>query len=111
MTRIELSDDVLTIHLDGLDRLVAWTRRFDIPFDHLINVATETGAERQGMRGVAARLTDVIPFGTFLQQGGPRGRSDTALVLDVLGPRYSRLVLHVPDAEQAAAAIREACLN
>lgn len=112
MTRIELSEENLTVHLDGFDRIAALRRRFDIPLDRLVNVDT---GPRAASSGPLARLPLPLPFGTFRQQGG-RGLlqapdPERTLVLELLDPRFSKLVIEVENAGEAAAAIRAACLN
>ena len=117
MTQIEVNEDTLTVHLDGIDRLLALTRRLDIPLDHLVSVEpkAQPGGSWKGLRALASRIPGALAPGTFHQQRG-RGfwephKPERTLEISLLDERHSRLVLDVEDARAAAQAIRQACAN
>lgn len=114
MTQIELAQDRLTLHLDGIDRLLALKRRIDIPFDRLVRVEPHVGDARRvrGWRALLTRVPGAVSLGTFHQQGG-RGLLDAhdperTLVIGAFDERFSKLVLEVDDPHGAAAAIARA---
>jgi hypothetical protein len=113
MTQIELSRDTLTVHVQGVDRLLALKRRFDIPLDHVVSVdANARPADRTPLGALATRVPAAIAPTTFYQQAG-RGfwntpDPDKTLVIGLFDERYARLVIEVEDPGAAASAIREA---
>lgn len=114
MTQIELSQDRLTVHFTGIDRLLAMRRRLDIPFGNLVNVDVYPNeAEHDGgLRALGARLPAVLSPRTFLQQSGsgPFGtpEAERALVIEAYGRRFDKLVIEVEDPGAAKQAITEA---
>lgn len=117
MTNIELSARGLTVHLSGIDRMLALRSRMDIPYENLVRVGvkkSQTGPSR-GLGAVLTRIPAAIAPGTFHQQSG-RGALEhhdpaKTLVLDLLDARYSRLVVEVDNPRATASAIIRAVQN
>jgi hypothetical protein len=113
MARIELNGDRLTVHVRGLERLLALRRRLEIDYDHIVSVEVH-GIEQtlRERRGWELRVPAVVAPTTFYQRRERRAQDTSAkrpvLVIGVYGERYRRLVLEVEDGGESAAALRAA---
>jgi hypothetical protein len=112
---IEITNDALIVHVEGLDRLWALRSRLEIPLQHVLGA--EVDPERatnwwQGVRIMGTALPGVIRAGTFLQHGEWVfwDVHDPALtvVIALQDEHYTQLVLQVADPPAVAAAINRA---
>lgn len=108
MTRVEVADNTLTVHVQGIDRLLSLRRRMSIPLDHVVSV--ETGSGANGALGtLATHVPAAIAPKTFHQQSGRRlleGHApEQALTIRLWNERYDRLVLDVENPRAVANAI------
>lgn len=110
MTHVELTDNILTVHVQGIDRLLSLRRRFAIPLDHVVSVETGDGAAATGGIGaLASHVPAAIAPKTFHQQSGRRLLEGHApghtLTIRLWNERYDRLVLDVENPRIVANAI------
>jgi hypothetical protein len=105
--KLQLSDDALTIALEGWERVWALRRRVIIPRAKIVHAEwhAEPFAIHASLRLAGTGLPRVIAAGTFFGQGmkqflylrRPHGlrrvTAENALVLDLHGMFYGRVVL------------------
>ena len=114
MTRIEVSDRKLTVHMEGIDRLLAMKRRFDIPLDHVVSVEDESRdmTSAKGLKALAMRVPGAIAPRTLHQQSGRRlldGHDpEKTLVIRLFNERYAQMVVNVDDPRATVTAIEQA---
>lgn len=108
MTSIGIVGDRLVATMQGLDRLWALRRRIEVPLAHVRGATADPGVRREsaGVRAPGMHLPRVITAGTYFKDGDRtfwnlRG-SQEAVVIELIGERFARLVLGVPDARAAA---------
>ena len=117
MARVEIADDRLTVHIDGMDRLWTFKTRLDIPLAHVTGASTDSAVVRgrKGWRGPGARIPGVIVAGAY-HLNGERVFWDVhdpakAVVVELTGERYARLVIGVADPTETVARIEAAITN
>jgi hypothetical protein len=114
MTRIEVSDRKLTVHMEGIDRFFAMKRRFDIPLDHVVSVEDDSRAatSAKGLKALAMRVPGAISPRTLHQQGGRKlleaHDPDKTLVIRLFNERYAQMVVNVDDPRATVTAIQQA---
>jgi hypothetical protein len=111
--RIELLDDELHVHYDGLSSLAAAKRDIHVPYDAVRDV--RIGLEELPGTFAIKLGTNTAPFGetrrgTFWS-GGRRmfldvNDAERTLVLELEGNRFARVALTVDDPETLAAELR-----
>lgn len=112
MAVLEFTDTHLTIRLTGARRAFGRWRPLAVPLAAVRAVRVDPAAARAfpGARwGVATNIPGVVNIGSF-RRGGRRdfwdvADPDRAIVVELDGARYDRLLLEVDDPEAAAAAI------
>lgn len=104
----EIVGDRLVVSMRGWDRLWTLRRRIDVPLAHVRGATADPGVHREsaGVRAPGTYLPKVITAGTYYKDGertfwNLRG-SQEAVVVELTGERFARLVLGVPDARAAA---------
>jgi hypothetical protein len=112
--RIDFADDALVIRYDGLDLLTTLTRELRIPYTAIGAVSIGL-TDPPGALAVKAGLS-TPPFGTT-QRGRFRERGrwsfldvndrERAVVLDLTGHQFRRVVLTVDDPESFVEKLRE----
>ena len=115
VAEVELAEDTLSIHVQGMDRLWALRSRLEIPLSHVSGAeAAPEVAHRwwQGIRSGGTHVPGVITAGTFHQEG-ERVFWDVhdpkkAIVIRLRDERYERLVIEVEDPLATVAAIQAA---
>lgn len=110
MTQIEVADNTLTVHVEGIDRLLSLRRRFAIPLDHVVSVEPGDGATAgKGLGVLASHVPAAIAPRTYHQQQGRRLLAGHApehtLTIRLWNERYDRLVLDVENPRAVASAI------
>ncbi|HIW95793.1 MAG TPA: hypothetical protein H9867_04835 [Candidatus Corynebacterium gallistercoris] len=95
---LTLSDGALTIEPTGLDKLWSFTRRIDIPWDHVRGATHDPGmkTEPKGWRGPGLRFRQKLS-GTFHAEGERQfwnvdGFEDT-VVIELRNERFTRIVV------------------
>ncbi len=115
MARLLLGGDDLRVLLSGLERLGAFVHGYvSVPLAaiRLVRVSDDPWAELRGMRSPGTGLRRRIALGTwrhslgrdFVAVYGKR----PAVVIEVAGDHFARLVVSSRDAERVAAEIRDA---
>ena len=115
MADIELTGDVLTVHIRGVDRLLALQSTVEVPLRHIAGVEVDPpDAHRvwHGLRMGGTNLPGVITAGHFVQHGQwsfwDVHDPAKSIAIELHDEGYSRLVIGVDDPETTAASIRSA---
>ena len=103
MARVRIDAGTLIVEIEGLNKLWALKSRLGIPMAHVRGATADPGVirERKGIRAPGAYFPGVITAGTFYH-GGERVFWDVrdpagAVVIELDGDRYARLILQVAD--------------
>src|SRR5215217_3603602 len=105
MAEVELTEDALVVHVQGLDRIFALKSRLEIPLSHVLGaeVDPELGHPEwwKSLRLTATQIPWVVTAGTFYQDG-ERVFWDVhdpkkVVVIRLSDERYARLVIGVDD--------------
>ena len=115
MADLEITPDMLVVHIRGADRFFALATRLEVPLAHISSVAVNPAEAHQvfhGLRMGGTNLPGVITAGRFLQ-GGAWAFWDVhdpnrAIAIYLHDESYARLVIGVDDPEAAARAVGEA---
>lgn len=113
MAEWECTDTHLTVRLTGTRRAFGRWRPLVVPLAAITAVRADPAAARvyPGLRwGKATNLPGVVNTGSF-RRGGSRDFWDVAnpegaIVIELEGVRYDRLILEVEDPERAVAELR-----
>jgi hypothetical protein len=115
VAEVELTEDTLSIHVRGMDRLWALRSHLEIPLSHVSGAEAAQEAARgwwQGIRSGGTHVPGVITAGTFHQEGErvfwDVHDPEKAIVIGLRDERYARLVIEVEDPPGTVAAIEEA---
>jgi len=115
VAEVELTEDTLSIHVRGMDRLWALRSHLEIPLSHVSGAEAAKEAARgwwQGIRSGGTHVPGVITAGTFHQEGErvfwDVHDPEKAIVIGLRDERYARLVIEVEDPPGTVAAIEEA---
>ena len=117
MTEIELTPEMLIVHIKGIDRVFAFKSRLEIPLAH-VTAAEVAPIHEQGweswnvLRAPGTAFPGLIRAGSFLQQGewvfwdvhNPK----QALTIHLSDAQFAKLVVEVENPETVAGAINEA---
>lgn len=116
MVDVSIGDGTLLLTVRGLHVLWALRHRLEIPLGHIREVRrAEPGIMRgwwKGIRAPGTHLPGVIVAGTYYQ-GGEKVFWDVcddsrAIVIELTGESYARLIIEVADPEETIATIRKA---
>ena len=115
MAEVELAEDTLIVHVQGMDRLWSLKSRLEIPLSHVVDAeASPEVAQgwRHGIKTGGTHLPGVITAGTFHQEGErvfwDVHDPENTVMIRLRDERYNRLVIEVEDPHATVAAIREA---
>ena len=115
MARFAVEGSTLVLRLSGLERLGAFILRDpSAPLSAIrsVRVSENPWSELRGLRVPGTGLPGVIMLGTLRGHAGRDFaavyRHRRAVVVDIEGGLYGRLIASVDDPERVAAAIREA---
>ena len=114
MAQIELAPDTLNVHLRGREPVWSFRRRVEVPLANVRRVTIDPAVARRprGLRAPGAYLPGVIAGGTYFGRGGRAFWSvrhpEKAVIIDLDGGPYARLVVEVADPVTTAAAIEAA---
>ena len=110
MPDISVSDDYLHISLRGWDRVWSLRKSFSVPLKHIESARIDADARSLvGWRG-AGTGTCHFAAGTFFTRGNKQFvywnmKKDVALVVQLRGERFHRLILGVPGSTSDAEAL------
>jgi hypothetical protein len=108
MTTIDVTGEQLIVTIRGLDRLWSLLRRIVVPLAHVRGATADPGVTREsaGVRAPGTHLPRVITAGTYYKDGQRTfwnlRSSQEAVVIELTGERFRRLVLGVDDARSTA---------
>jgi hypothetical protein len=114
VTVIDLAGDHLVVTIEGLDRLWSLRSRIAVPLAHVRGATADPGITREsaGFRAPGTHLPGKITAGTYHKDGKRTfwnlRNSQEAVVIELTGERFSRLVLGVDDARATADRIERA---
>ena len=114
MTVIDVTGDQLVVTMQGLDRLWALRSRIAVPLSAVRGATADPGITREsaGFRSPGTHLPGKITAGTYRKDGtrtfwNLRNRQE-AVVVELEGQHFTRLVLGVDDARATAERIERA---
>jgi len=116
MAEVELTEDALVVHVQGLDRIFALKSRLEIPLSHVLGaeVDPELGHPEwwKSLRLTATQIPWVVTAGTFYQEGErvfwDVHDPEKVVVIRLKDERFARLVIGVEDPSATVAAIQGA---
>jgi hypothetical protein len=109
MTKVSVSDGKLVIDVQGLDKIWALKSRLEIPIEHISGVRRAEDEPVPPIRLPGTFVPGLITAGTYYEPDLERVFWDVhddekAIVIDLHGEDFSKLVIEVADPE---ASIRE----
>ena len=113
MAQVHIDGDQLIVEIEGLDKLWALRSRLEIPLVHVRGATADPGmAALTGWKVGGARVPGVITAGTF-HVDGERVFWDVhdaarAVVIELTGDPYTRLVIEVDDPAATVAQVEKA---
>jgi len=117
MTRVTTTDQLLVVELQGLHRLWAFRRRIRVPLDHVRGATVDPGMvhEAKGIRAPGVHVPGAAVVGTFTRDGertfwDVRSGAD-AVVIELTGAPYDRLVVEVDDPRAVADSVNRALVR
>ncbi len=114
MTRISVSDDVLTVDIQGLHQLWALRRRIRVPLAHVRGATADPGIvhEPKGLRAPGVHVPGSAVIGTFQRDGETQFwdvRSGArAVVIELTGEAYDRLIVDAENPRSTVDMINDA---
>jgi hypothetical protein len=108
VTSLDIVGDQLVVSMTGWDRVWSLRRRIAVPLSHVRGATADPGVDREsaGIRAPGTHLPRVITSGTYYKDGARTfwnlRRGQEAVVIELTGEHFERLVLGVPDARAAA---------
>jgi hypothetical protein len=114
MAAISVGARALTVRFRGIHRFWTLKRRLDVSLESIVDARVDPAlaAREPGLRLLGAELPGVIVAGRFISNG-ERAFWDVrnpskAVVIELRGERYARLVVEVDDPEAVVDAIHHA---
>jgi hypothetical protein len=115
MAEVEIAQDALIVHLQGMDRLFALRSRLEVPLSQVAGAEVDPEEARRRWHGIMERgiwLPGPITAGTFFQEGElvlwDVHDPEKTLVIQLKDERYRRLVIEVEDPQATVARVNEA---
>ena len=115
MAEVEIAQDALIVHVEGMDRLFALRSRLEVPLSHVAGAEVDPEEARRRWHGIMERgiwVPGPITVGTFYQEGElvfwDVHDPQKTVVIRLKDERYRRLVIEVEDPEATAARVNEA---
>ena len=114
MAVVSIEADALRVTFRGIHRLWTLRRRLTVPLAHIVDARRDPSlaSSSPGWRLLGAELPGVVAAGRFVKDG-ERAFWDVvdpakAVVIELRGERYARLVLEVDDPEKTVDSVRRA---
>ena len=115
MAEIEVTDDSLAVHVTGVDRILAFRSRLDIPLAHVVGADVGDEEARAWWHGAHLPGTDIpriVTAGTFLHHGElvfwDVRHPDSSVAIHLRHEEYAKLVVGVDEPRAAVDRIRAA---
>jgi hypothetical protein len=114
MTAVEITGDRLVVTMTGLDPFWSLRRRIVVPLTQVRGATADPGMAREhaGVRSPGTYVPRVITAGTYRKDGERTfwnlRASQQAVVIELTGHRFRRLVLGVADARTTAERVERA---
>jgi hypothetical protein len=115
MAEVEIAQDALIFHLEGMDRLFALRSRLEVPLSHVAGAEVDPEEARRRWHGIMERgiwVPGSITAGTYYQEGElvfwDVHDPQKTVVIHLKDERYRRLVIEVEDPEATVAQVNEA---
>ena len=114
MTAVEITGDQLVVTMEGLDRFWSLRRRIVVPLAHVRGATADPGMSREsaGVRSPGTYVPRVITAGTYRKDGERTfwnlRAAQQAVVVELTGEPFQRLVLGVHDARSLAERVERA---
>lgn len=120
MTEVELTDDMLIVHVKGFDKFLSLKSQLKVPLTHVKGAESGPTILEQWQRlrlgaRVGTHLPGVIKAGSFYYFDGERERvfwdvrhPQQALAINLADEHYTRLIVEVDDPSSTVASIEEA---
>ena len=115
MADVELAQDALIVHVEGMDRLFALRSRLEVPLSHVEGAEADPEEARMRWHGIMERgiwVPGPITAGTYYQEGElvfwDVHDPEKTVVIRLKDERYRRLVIEVEDPEATVARVNEA---
>ncbi len=116
MVELKLEDGILLVAVHGWSRLWTLKHRLQFPFVAIRDVRPAASLlahhPRKGLRLIGINIPGLITAGVFRHHRRYTfwnvRRPDKAIVIELAGERYARLIVEVPDPENTAQEVRDA---
>ena len=114
MTAVDIVGDELIVTMEGMDRFWSLRRRITVPLAHVRGATADPGVSREsaGVRSPGTYVPRVITAGSYRKDGEwtfwNLRASRQAVVVELTGERFRRLVLGVDDARAVAEQVERA---
>jgi len=103
---IDVTDDSLVVHIEGMDKLWSLKSRLEIPLANVVSAASASAEARNWLHGIrvgGSHVPGVITAGRFYSDGQlvfwDVHDPDKAIGIELRDERYARLVIEVADPE------------
>jgi hypothetical protein len=115
MAEVELAQDALIVHVEGMDRLFTLRGRLEVPLSHVEGAEADPEEARRRWHGIMERgiwVPGPITAGTFYREGElvfwDVHDPEKTVVIRLTDERYARLIIEVEDPEATVARVNEA---
>jgi hypothetical protein len=115
MAEVELAQDALIVHVEGMDRLFALRSRLEVPLSHVEGAEADPQEAQRRWHGIMERgiwVPGSITAGTYYQEGElvfwDVHDPQKTVVIRLKDERYRRLVIEVEDSEATVTQVNEA---
>ncbi len=118
MVKPEITDGILHLDVQGMDKIWAFKSRLSIPLEHITAVRMDGEIAKKWWHGIklpGVNIPGVLTAGTFYQDGKrvfwDIHHPETAVVLSLNHEHYDELVIEVESPEAFVGRIREKILS
>jgi hypothetical protein len=115
MATIDVADESLTVHVTGLDRVLAFKSTITVPLTHVSDISRDVEAAGKlfhGLRLPGTSIPGVITAGSFLRSGEwtfwDVHDPDKAVLLHLNHEHFSQVVVGVDDPDATVQLVRAA---
>jgi hypothetical protein len=115
MAEVELAQEALIVHVEGMDHLFTLRSRLEVPLSHVEGAEADPEEARRRWHGIMERgvwVPGPITAGTFYREGAlvfwDVHDPENTVVIRLRDERYGRLEIEVEDPESTVARVNEA---